>query len=76
MRGANMIVAMKVISLSFDADAASKGNDMQNICELLGYVLCPANCVLGPWVAFGEYLTLYRNRKWVSLFINMSLLII
>lgn len=54
IRGVQMIATMKVISLAFDLDA-SKHSRTPALFPYLGYMLCPANAVLGPWVAYDEY---------------------
>lgn len=119
VRGAVMIVAMKIISLGFDMDSAelkkekdeiakqeqakelnekveeksknSKGTKnrsrkvkpvvdpvveeeeeadkvdltkLPGILEFSGYCLCPGTVVLGPWVSYEEYLSIFKDPKW------------
>lgn len=71
-----MIAAMKLISLGFDVDAGKVIPPQQGVhpprppstVETLAYLLCPSNCVLGPWVSFGEYTAAYQpsKLKWVT----------
>lgn len=69
-----MIVVMKVISLGFDLDAGKIKNidsaavlKPPTIVETMGYIMCPANCVIGPWVSFTDYIASYQwsPLKWV-----------
>lgn len=76
-----MIVAMKVISLAFDTTI--KRNqlppiDQPNIIEYYGYIMCPANCVLGPWIPYKEYAMNFKaagkwQPKWI-IWITMNVL--
>ncbi|XP_055910341.1 protein-serine O-palmitoleoyltransferase porcupine [Eupeodes corollae] len=54
IRGVQMIATMKVVSLAFDLDA-KKHARTPALFPFLGYMLCPANAVLGPWMAYDEY---------------------
>lgn len=54
IRGIQMVATMKVVSLAFDLDA-KKQIKSPALFPFLGYMLCPANAVLGPWVAYDEY---------------------
>lgn len=117
VRGAVMILSMKIISLAFDMDAASvamvgverereerrvreeersaraaagakqrggKRNGKRQeeeaveeeelevpylsvrpgVVEYLGYCLCPASVVLGPWSSFAEYRAIFVGPRW------------
>lgn len=36
-----------------------------NILEYFGYIVCPANCILGPWITYKEYLMNFKCiGKW------------
>ncbi|XP_037925830.1 protein-serine O-palmitoleoyltransferase porcupine isoform X2 [Hermetia illucens] len=75
IRGVQMVATMKVVSLSFDVDAGilwtTDGNSdagvksisKPDILSYLGYMFCPANCVLGPWVRYSEYISVARGSK-------------
>lgn len=83
IRGTQMIVVMKLISLGFDLDAGKFTQSNQrnqhvtvttpNIIETMGYVMCPANCILGPWVSYTDYNAIYQSStgKWVYIFFNL-----
>lgn len=66
IRGAEMLVVMKVISLGFDVDHGSV-TQLPSVFEYAGYVLCVGTSVFGPWVSFQDYVTIYKNPVWVSL---------
>lgn len=126
VRGAIMIVAMKIISLGFDMDAATEKSEKENSksespevntntenvddkkkhaknlnaknrgkkngkkmpdeqvqevrpevkpqepdltrmpgwFEFAGYCLCPGTVILGPWVSFKEYYSIFKDPRW------------
>lgn len=74
MRGTQMIAAVKIISIGFDLDR-KKIRNFPNFIEFWGYILCPGNVVMGPWCAYNDYLYLFNQPKFVSIFIfrNASL---
>ncbi|XP_018328743.1 protein-serine O-palmitoleoyltransferase porcupine isoform X2 [Agrilus planipennis] len=57
LRGFFMIACMKIISFTSDLQ---RGEEYRSVL-FFGYILCPANCLFGPWVSVGEYKTLYKN---------------
>lgn len=84
IRGIQMIVAMKVISVAIELDR-NLYKQMLNPLEFGGYILCPANCILGPWISFhsyDQYLHVkFLTRRWiklifVNLFISMVFLVL
>ncbi|XP_023951278.1 protein-serine O-palmitoleoyltransferase porcupine [Bicyclus anynana] len=54
IRGIQMVAAMKIISVAIELDR-DLFKQMLNPIEFGGYVLCPANCILGPWISFHTY---------------------
>lgn len=54
IRGIQMIAAMKIISVAIDLDNGYM-KDAPNPAEFAGYIMCPANCILGPWASFRKY---------------------
>ncbi|KAM6924718.1 protein-serine O-palmitoleoyltransferase porcupine-like [Xenentodon cancila] len=54
IRGSQMVVAMKVISLAFDLDRRSV-DSLPSPAEFLGYVLFVGTVVFGPWISFSSY---------------------
>lgn len=54
IRGIQMIAAMKVISVAIELDR-NIYNNILNPVEYGGYIFCPANCILGPWMSFQSY---------------------
>ncbi|XP_041263115.1 protein-serine O-palmitoleoyltransferase porcupine [Onychostruthus taczanowskii] len=55
MRGAQMVVAMKAVSLGFDLDRGA-GAAEPSPAQVLGYLCSPGSVVFGPWEPFGSYL--------------------
>lgn len=62
MRGSALIISMKAIALAFDI-SSTKIPKLPPVYEYAGYVLCPANIVLGPFVTFSSYKNCHRNNK-------------
>ncbi|XP_054667516.1 protein-serine O-palmitoleoyltransferase porcupine isoform X3 [Grus americana] len=58
MRGAQMVVAMKAVSLGFDLDRGAGGawGGEPSPAQVLGYLCSPGSVVFGPWEPFGAYL--------------------
>ncbi|XP_071499067.1 protein-serine O-palmitoleoyltransferase porcupine-like [Diadema antillarum] len=54
IRGAQMILVMKVISLGFDLDHGVVPA-MIGLQEYLGYTFCVGTVLFGPWVSFNSY---------------------
>ncbi|XP_026323706.1 protein-serine O-palmitoleoyltransferase porcupine [Hyposmocoma kahamanoa] len=77
IRGVQMIAAMKVISVAIELDR-DLFKSMLNPVEFGGYVLCPANCILGPWISFhtyNQYLDVkFLCRRWFTIiFVHLCL---
>ncbi|CAO1425441.1 unnamed protein product [Diamesa hyperborea] len=62
VRGPALIISMKVISLAFDI-SSTKVTELPPAYEYCSYMLCPANCVLGPWCSFEDYIRSHRQSK-------------
>uniref|UniRef100_UPI00398F8B12 protein-serine O-palmitoleoyltransferase porcupine-like isoform X2 n=1 Tax=Pristiophorus japonicus TaxID=55135 RepID=UPI00398F8B12 len=62
MRGAQMIVAMKAISLGFDLDQGSVGA-MPSPIAFMGYIYFVGTVIFGPWVSFSGYLQAVESKK-------------
>ncbi|XP_067832354.1 protein-serine O-palmitoleoyltransferase porcupine-like [Heptranchias perlo] len=62
MRGAQMIVAMKAISLGFDLDQGSVGA-MPSPAEFMGYIYFVGTVIFGPWISFNTYLLAVESKK-------------
>jgi len=57
LRGIQMVVNMKLISLGFDLTASGQLQArIPGPLAYLGYIYSPATCALGPWVSFGCYI--------------------
>ncbi|XP_073325792.1 protein-serine O-palmitoleoyltransferase porcupine-like [Pagrus major] len=62
IRGSQMVVAMKAISLAFDLDRGTVGT-LPSPAEFLGYVLFVGTVVFGPWISFTSYNNAIEGRK-------------
>uniref|UniRef100_A0A4X2KP32 Protein-serine O-palmitoleoyltransferase porcupine n=1 Tax=Vombatus ursinus TaxID=29139 RepID=A0A4X2KP32_VOMUR len=61
MRGAQMIVAMKAVSLGFDLDRGELGA-VPSPVEFMGYLYFVGTIVFGPWLHFRSYLHAVEGR--------------
>ena len=59
-----MILAMKVISLSFDSDIGTIQNVPTPIA-FAGYVFNVGTCVFGPWIPYKDYIAVFHKPLWV-----------
>ncbi|KAM4610802.1 protein-serine O-palmitoleoyltransferase porcupine-like isoform 1-T5 [Polymixia lowei] len=62
MRGSQMVVAMKAISLAFDVDRGAV-SALPSPAEFLGYVLFVGTVVFGPWISFHNYKEAIESKK-------------
>ncbi|KAG5673287.1 hypothetical protein PVAND_003347 [Polypedilum vanderplanki] len=62
LRGSALIISMKAISLAYDI-TSNKLNKLPSIYEYTGYMLCPANLVLGPFVSFLTYKHMAKGMR-------------
>ncbi|ROL42195.1 Protein-serine O-palmitoleoyltransferase porcupine [Anabarilius grahami] len=62
MRGSQMVVAMKAISLAFDLD---KGivEKVPSPVEFMGYIYFVGTVIFGPWISFNSYMDAVESRK-------------
>uniref|UniRef100_A0A182PCZ4 Protein-serine O-palmitoleoyltransferase porcupine n=1 Tax=Anopheles epiroticus TaxID=199890 RepID=A0A182PCZ4_9DIPT len=60
IRGTQMILLMKALSLAFDTEENHSLRSQLGVLSYSGYILCPANIILGPWIAFSDYLTIWK----------------
>lgn len=80
LRGSALVISMKAISLAFDV-ANKKLPNLPPIYEYVGYQLCPANLVLGPFVSFSNYKSFGKGFKFslkqiAQIFLNSILSIL
>ncbi|KAH8408913.1 hypothetical protein KR009_003745 [Drosophila setifemur] len=67
LRGIQMVVNMKLISIGFDVTGGQLPGGMPSPLSYLGYIFSPATCSLGPWISFGSYLDcLVPRTKWLT----------
>uniref|UniRef100_A0A8C5HD74 Protein-serine O-palmitoleoyltransferase porcupine-like n=1 Tax=Gouania willdenowi TaxID=441366 RepID=A0A8C5HD74_GOUWI len=62
IRGSQMVVAMKAISVAFDVDRGAVGR-LPSLPEYLGYVLFVGTVVFGPWISFSTYMNAAGGAK-------------
>ena len=61
MRGAQMIVAMKAVSLGFDLDRGEVSM-VPSPMEFMGYLCFVGTVIFGPWISFQRYLEAVQGR--------------
>lgn len=71
IRGSQMVVAMKAISLAFDLDRGTVGS-LPSPAEFLGYVLFVGTVVFGPWISFSSYKNAVEGKKLSWLWLRSS----
>ncbi|CAL8367275.1 unnamed protein product [Lota lota] len=62
MRGSQMVVAMKAISLAFDLDRGVVSSVPSPI-EFMGYIYFVGTVIFGPWISFNSYKDALEGRK-------------
>ncbi|XP_069503650.1 protein-serine O-palmitoleoyltransferase porcupine isoform X1 [Ambystoma mexicanum] len=62
MRGAQMIVAMKAVSLGFDLDRGVTPI-IPSPVEFMGYIYFVGTVIFGPWIPFRSYLQAVEGKK-------------
>ncbi|KAL8580153.1 hypothetical protein ACOMHN_043038 [Nucella lapillus] len=62
IRGAQMVLSMKIISLAFDYGSGAI-LDLPNIFEFMGYCFHVGTVVFGPWVSYEEYCRSLTTEK-------------
>ncbi|KAI3357492.1 hypothetical protein L3Q82_015910, partial [Scortum barcoo] len=62
MRGSQMVVAMKAISLAFDLDRGVV-TSVPSPIEFMGYIYFVGTVIFGPWISFNSYKEALEGRK-------------
>ncbi|KAM9785938.1 protein-serine O-palmitoleoyltransferase porcupine-like [Neosynchiropus ocellatus] len=62
MRGSQMVVAMKAISLAFDMDRGVV-TSVPSPIEFMGYIYFVGTVIFGPWISFSSYKEALEGRK-------------
>lgn len=62
IRGSQMVVAMKAISLAFDLDRGAVSS-LPSPSQFFGYTLFVGNAVFGPWITFSSYMNAVEGKK-------------
>jgi len=72
--GAQMILAMKLISLAFDLDSGTV-RDMPHVFHYGGYLFHVGSVLLGPWMSFHDYMSAL-NQPSERIFVSSSLVLL
>ncbi|XP_067951400.1 protein-serine O-palmitoleoyltransferase porcupine-like isoform X2 [Watersipora subatra] len=63
VRGAQMVLSMKVISLGFDL--ANESVKSAPLLEMISYLLHPGSVIFGPWISYQYYVNgVSYKRQW------------
>ncbi|XP_062397340.1 porcupine O-acyltransferase like [Sardina pilchardus] len=62
IRGSQMVIAMKAISLAFDLDRGVISTFPSPV-EFMGYIMFVGTVVFGPWISFTSYKDAIESRK-------------
>lgn len=62
MRGSQMVVAMKAISLAFDLDRGVVSS-VPSPVEFMGYIYFVGTVIFGPWISFNSYREALEGRR-------------
>uniref|UniRef100_A0A3P8WWX1 Porcupine O-acyltransferase n=1 Tax=Cynoglossus semilaevis TaxID=244447 RepID=A0A3P8WWX1_CYNSE len=62
MRGSQMVVAMKAISLAFDLDRGVV-TSVPSPVEFMGYIYFVGTVIFGPWISFNSYKDALEGHK-------------
>uniref|UniRef100_A0A8C4Q176 Protein-serine O-palmitoleoyltransferase porcupine n=1 Tax=Eptatretus burgeri TaxID=7764 RepID=A0A8C4Q176_EPTBU len=69
MRGAQMLVVMKAVSLAFDIDNG-RIESLPSPVQFMGYIYFIGTVVFGPWISFEQYLKALNGnkmeRRWIK----------
>ncbi|XP_037539984.1 protein-serine O-palmitoleoyltransferase porcupine-like [Nematolebias whitei] len=71
IRGSQMVVAMKAISMAFDLDRRTMDR-LPSLPEFLGYVFFVGSSVFGPWISFSTYKRAVDGPKLTWLWLRSS----
>nr|CAD7265463.1 unnamed protein product [Timema shepardi] len=69
IRGAQMLLVMRIISIAFDTDFGTLEH-IPSPFEFMGYICCCGTCIFGPWIPYKNYISLCDRTP---LFICVSL---
>lgn len=74
IRGIQMLVALKFISIAFDVGDRTLPR-CPGVLTTWGYVLCPANVMWGPWCSVADYVRLHQPGQLPSTWHEARLLL-
>lgn len=61
LRGALMIIVMKLISLGFDLDSASVA-ELPIVVDYFSYIFSVSTVIFGPWLSFKQHKNLFEQK--------------
>lgn len=61
IRGSQMVLTMKLISLAFDSDTKEK--EIPGLLCGFGYLFHVGTVIFGPWISYSSYLTALSNKR-------------
>ncbi|XP_054711221.1 protein-serine O-palmitoleoyltransferase porcupine-like [Uloborus diversus] len=68
IRGSQMLLSMKLISLAFDTQFS--GNDLPPVIACFGFLFHPGTVIFGPWISYSSYMNSRQSIKvdfsWIS----------
>jgi hypothetical protein len=65
-----MVLSMKIISFSFDAEKGVTA-EFPGVLEYSGYVLCPSSIIFGPFMMYKDYCQILHHRPLVRVCRNI-----
>ncbi|GAB6029143.1 hypothetical protein CHUAL_004920 [Chamberlinius hualienensis] len=67
VRGANMIIVMKVVSVAFDLDHQSKST-MPPLLQFISFCFSPSTIIFGPWISYSDFLKMMTQKNTDNMF--------
>ncbi|XP_076067998.1 protein-serine O-palmitoleoyltransferase por [Oratosquilla oratoria] len=69
IRGAQMIILMKIVSIGYDVDSAIIPS-LPNPIEYAGYIFNPGTVIFGPWISITAYRHVCEPMTWSFMWIG------
>ena len=74
IRGVQMIILMKIVSVGYDMDSGTLQSH-PDLLEIIGYLLNPGTVVFGPWISLGTYRAALKTFNWVRILLYLKKLL-
>nr|CAD7442192.1 unnamed protein product [Timema bartmani] len=76
IRGAQMLLVMRIISIAFDTDFGTLEH-VPSPFEFMGYICCCGTCIFGPWIPYKNYISLCdRTPLSYKLFVKIAICLV